>query len=378
MVEGILDENPASRLFGGAHFRGKWLKIFNRMQALERDVAAYDAQDTGIEISNELMRCEAKLLREKLEKRLSKDEARAQRKPPLFSRERKLMAVTKKLAAIRWHIADYDEARLGFDSYHDQLKGEAKLLEAKKHALERKTGPNSRFLKLALPLLAAASISLFILLNQLGIGNILENRPGPAKPQPKPAAEEPFQRMPDSKPGYAVPGIGRFVPENTGGFSQAPAANAQKEAPAASNPSASLVPAPAATQLAQAGASAVETFTVPDGGGFWHIGEKIAQSRLSGLESLPRADRECVIGTIMGHLIENQARLGVAASEAMHGNGLLKGADLVFKDSDWKAASARLPRRILDSLNGERKAFSAPKIQGAASKAIGLRPAKIA
>jgi len=330
-------------------------KIGAKIAEIDFHIGDYSEEELGFDSYIYLLREEkAKLIEKKaaLEEKMGrKGKPVPSENPPGSFAGRKRRKLETRLAEKEKQIAGYDEEKLGFDSYHDQLKDEAKLLREKIRKIEEKAGRKKTFWKLAIPILAAA-FALLVFLNQFGILNISGGKPsGAAKPQPKQATEETHKSTEGIKvlPGPEVPGIGRFIPGNTVGFSQAPAKSAQG--------------------LPEIGGSAsqdaAETFTVPNGGGFWHIGQKIAKSRLPEFKYLPTHERDCIVATITNYLIENQARLGISKKESMPGNRLFKGADLSFGNKDWQEVLSRLPKRVLDATNSK-----LPHPSGPAGKAV--------
>ena len=194
-----------------------------------------------------------------------------------------------------------------------------------------------------------------VILNFIGMDSILPSKPSTSHTLPvqdSSFVDKPF-------PVRNVDGIGHFDPKAT-----MPIDGARPALPAASH-------------LGDAAAGQAQTFVVPDGGGFWHIGKAIASQNLSGFENLPLADRTIVVDTIKNYLVENQANLGITPSETIanpisaKSPWLLKNADLVFTKSDWQQVSSRFPSRIMDALGAKSLPLpSAPvrKLAGAASK----------
>lgn len=114
-----------------------------------------------------------------------------------------------------------------------------------------------------------------------------------------------------------------------------------------------------------------DIYTVPKGGGIWHICKAIAHDKLPGFDNLSVADQNIAIDAMKDAVVADPAKYGLEPSEIIpraldRGGPWLKlGADMHAKD-----LVSAVPKRLIDTLGLGKNAITAAGIKAAVKGAV--------
>jgi len=114
---------------------------------------------------------------------------------------------------------------------------------------------------------------------------------------------------------------------------------------------------PGTTKTVPPGITSEQVYTVPKGGGIWHISEDIAEKQVPGFENLSKGDKNIVIDAIKDYIVDNPGKMGLEDSEIIPrpvskgGPWLTEGADVNFVPKEHlQGIGKHIPKSILGKL----------------------------